>query len=243
MIYFPEIRARRFTIRLRELTLRQSLDLAARPLHLEQANTTAFLRFAVVDPEIDPARWRVGERTLAVAHYLACVTGDPDYPIGAGRYSDYLVPESAPVPDVVTLGDVVGESWQMRHLDGRLAEAIERLDGVALTGRGLWSVGFMAAQMFRHGEADPDSMTDGELDEWLAARVSDFLDLPESEFEAMQFAFRLGRQQLTHLFHIDASDSGLVCLPDKEDAGLAPARFSVRSNLSPWSQSMASTPY
>ena len=175
MIYFPEIRARRFTIRLRELTLRQSLDLAARPLHLEQANTTAFLRFAVVDPEIDPARWRVGERTLAVAHYLACVTGDPDYPIGAGRYSDYLVPENAPVPDVVTLGDVVDEPWQMRHLDGRLAEAIERLEDEKLTGRGLWLAGLMAAQMFRQGEADPDAMTEGELDEWLAARVSDFL--------------------------------------------------------------------
>lgn len=239
MIYFPEIRARRFTIRLRELTLRQALDLAARPPHLEQANTTAFLRFATVDPEIDPARWRVGERTLAVAHYLACVMGDPDYPIGAGHYSDYLVPEDAPIQESVALGDVVGESWQMRHLDGRLAEAIERLEDEALTGRGLWLVGLMAAQMFRQGESDPDAMTDGALDEWLAARVSDFLGLPESEFEAMLIAFNLGRRQLSHLFRLDADDSGLVCLPAREDAGLAPARFSVRSNIAAWTQSMA----
>jgi len=239
MIYFPEIRARRFTIRLREITLRQALDLAARPPHLEQANTTAFLRFALIDPETDPARWRVGERTLAVAHYLACVTGDPDYAIGSGRYSDYLVPEDAPIPDVVSVGDVVGEPWLMRHLEGRLAEAIERLDDEMLTGRGLWLVGLMAAQMFRQGEADPDAMTEGELDEWLAKRVRDFCDLQESEFEAMLIAFNLGRQQLTHLFRIDVDDSGLVCLPAREDAGLAPARFSVRSNLSPWAQSMA----
>lgn len=239
MIHFPEIRARRFTIRLRELTLRQALDLAARPSHLEQANTTAFLRFATVDPEIDPARWRVGERTLAVAHYLACVMGDPDYPIGAGHYSDYLVPEEAEIPEAAELGEAAGDVWRMRHLDGRLAEAIERLEDETLTGRGLWLIGSMAAQMFRSGEPDPNAMTDGALDEWLAARVRDFGDLAESDFEALLLAFALGRKTLVHLFRFDVDDSGLVCLPAREDAGLAPARFSVRANIAAWTQSMA----
>lgn len=242
MIHFPDIRARRFTLRLRELTIGQSLDLASRPAHLEQANTTAFLNHVVMDPDLEPARWRVGERLLAVAHYLACVTGEADFPVGAGHYSDYLVPEEAPVPDTVALGDVVGEPWRLRHLDGRLAEAVERLDLDGIGGRGRWLIGLMAAQMFRDGEADPDAMTEGALDEWLLARAQSFVALPESEFEAMLLAFHDGRDQLTHLFRVDVDDHGLIYPATREAAGLPPARFSVRSNLSPWSRSMARKP-
>ncbi|NCC41908.1 MAG: hypothetical protein EOM21_21360, partial [Gammaproteobacteria bacterium] len=147
MIHFPDIRARGFTLKLRELTFGQAVDIASRPAHLEHANTTAFLRFVSVDPATDPARWRIGERTLAVAHYLACVLEDPDFPIGDGRYSDYLVPEVAPVPEFADLGTVLGEAWRLRHLDGRLAEAIERLDLDGLSGRGKWLTGMAAGQL------------------------------------------------------------------------------------------------
>lgn len=242
MIHFPEIRARRFTIRMRELTIGQSLELAARPAHLEQANTTAFLSHVVRDPALDPARWRVGERTLAVAHYLACVLDDPDFAIGVARYSDYLVPESEPVPDSVDLGEVLGEVWRMRHLDGRTAEAIERLEIHSLTGRGLWVAGMMAGQLYRDGEDAPESMTDGALDEWLAARVTALTALPESEFEALLLAFHAGRERLTHLFRIDAGDTGIICPPSTEDAGFAPARFPVRSALGSWAFAMAKSP-
>jgi hypothetical protein len=239
MMYFPDLRARRFTIRLRELTIGQSLELSARSTHLEQSNTTAFLRAAVVNPDIDPALWRVGERVLAVAHYLACVTNDADFTVGSGRYSDYLVSEVDTIPDSVALGDVIGEAWNMRHLTGRLAEAIERIVISGFKGRGLWLMGMMAAQMYRNGELTPDDMTEGALDEWLTARVQSIIDLPESEFEAMLIAFYAGRSLITHLFIIDADDNGLLCRAHTEDAGLPPARFSVRSNLSAWARAMA----
>lgn len=242
MMYFPDLRARRFTIRMRELTIGQSLDLAARSIHLEQSNTTAFLRAATINPDLDPALWRVGERMLAVAHYLACVTNDADFTVGAGHYSDYLVSEIDVIPDSVALGDVIGEAWNMRHLTGRLAEAIERIVINGLKGRGLWLMGMMAAQMYRVGEASPDDMTEGALDEWLTARVQSFIDLPESEFEAMLIAFHAGRSMLAHLFIIDADDQGILCRAHTEDAGLPPARFSIRSNLSAWARAVAAQP-
>jgi len=242
MIHFPEIRARGFTLRLRELTIGQAIDIALRPEHLDQANTTAFLRFASVDPETDPARWRVGERTLAVAHYLACVLNDPDFQVGSGVYSDYLVPEVAPVPESVDLGEILGETWRMRHLDGRLAEAIERMDLDPLLGRAKWIAGLAAGQMYREGEDAPADMTDGELDEWIEKRSRELCALPESEFEAMLIGYFRGRDALTHLFRFDADTQGLVCLSDREDAGLPPARFSVRANLGPWARAMAQRP-
>lgn len=242
MIHFPELRARRFTVRLKELSIGAALEIAGRPEHLEQANTTAFLRAASIDPERDPADWRVGERVLAVAHYLACVTQEPDFQVGQGYYSDYLVPEDAPVPDEVSVGELVGEPWLMRHLDGRLAESIERLELDAISPRGRWLVGMMAAQLYRKGEQDPGTLTEGARDEWLQARVGEFLALPESEFEVMLGGLYRGRAKLTHLFHIDADEGGLICQPTREDAGLPPARFSVRANLCAWARAMAKQP-
>lgn len=242
MIHFPDVRARGFTLRMRELTFGQAIDIASRPQHLEHANTTAFLRYVSIDPETDPSRWRVGERTLAVAHYLACVLNDPDFPVGEGRYSDYLVPEDAPVPEFVDLGSVLGETWRMRHLDGRLAEAIERLNLDGLSGRGRWLTGMAAGQLYREGEDAPADMTDGQLDEWLEGRAREFCELPESEFEALLMAYLRGRDALTHLFRIDADDAGLLCLPTTEDAGLPPARFPFRACVGPRARAMAREP-
>lgn len=247
MIHFPVIRARRFNIQLRELTMGEALSLAARPAHLEQANTTAFLRLVVAGAaDDDPVHWRIGERTLAVAHYIACVLGEPDYQIGTGRYSDYLVPEDAETPDTADLGEIAEERWRLRHLTGRLAEAIERLEVDGLRGGGLWRVGMMAAQMYREGEVAPEAMSDGQLDEWLQGRVTEFIALPESEFEAMMLGFTQGRRALTHLFRIDADDQGLICLGppprNREDAGLGPARFPVTACLGAWAQAMARKP-
>lgn len=242
MIHFPDLRARRLTIRLKELTIGDALAIAARPVHLEQANTTAFLRAACINPESDPVQWRVGERVLAVAHYLACVMQDPDYPVGEGRYSDYLVSEDTAVPETIEVGDLVEERWFMRHLSGQLAESIERLELEALNGRGRWLIGCMAAQLFRKGEQDPTTLTEGERDEWLQARVSEFVSLPESEFEAMLLGFHKGREQLVHLFRFDVDEGGLICQPTRRDAGLPPARFSVRSNLCAWARAMAQQP-
>ena len=44
MIYFPPLRTRRLTVQLRELSIGDSLTLAAMPGHMEEASTTAFLR-------------------------------------------------------------------------------------------------------------------------------------------------------------------------------------------------------
>ena len=127
----------------------------------------------------------------------------------------------------------------MRHPDGRLAESVERLDLDPIAGRGKWLTALAAGQMYRDGEADPADMTDGELDEWLERRSREWCDLPESEFEAMLLGYFRGRDILTHLFRLDADDQGLACLPDREDAGLPPARFSVRAGIGPWALAMA----
>ena len=137
MIHFPVLRTRRLTVQLRELSIDESIAIAAMPVHLEEAAYTAFLRYAVVMDDgknTDPACWTVQERMLAVCHYLASVLEDgPDFSIGPGHYSDYL----SDSPDISTpasserLRSVIlaMDSGGIRHLTGAMAESIERLLG------------------------------------------------------------------------------------------------------------------
>lgn len=165
MIYFPPLRTRRLTVQLRELSIGDSLTLAAMPGHMEEASTTAFLRCAVDAAKVaveDPARWTVQERILAVCHYLSATTEDgPDFSLGEGHYSDYLQGEADIQTSVqaVEVGEVGGDTWHVRHLTGAMAESIERMAGEieGLSGRLHWLFGAMAAQLVRTGEEVPDA--------------------------------------------------------------------------------------
>ena len=246
MLHIPIFRTRRLTAAMRELTIGQSLSLAAMPDHAAEAQTTAFLRFTCGAPSEsdileDPSEWTVEERMAAVANYLAAVADDgPDFALGAGRLSDYLLPETDAPPTDIEAGEVGGDRWRIVSLTGRMAESIERLRGdfADLPGAAYWTLARMAAQLRRAEEMPASDGTEGELDAWLLDRLRVFAAWPESDLMALLLAYESARPGITHLFRVASDASGLIALP-REDTGLAPARFPVASCLSEWAQSMA----
>jgi hypothetical protein len=71
---------------------------------------------------------------LAVCYYLSSVLEDgPDFSLGASHYSDYLSYASdistPAVGYTIELGEVVEETWRIKHVTGVMAESIERLLG------------------------------------------------------------------------------------------------------------------
>lgn len=246
MINFPIVRLKRMSIQLRELTIGQSVALAAIPVASEQAETSAFLRYAVASCQgavTNPADWTVQERTLAVCQYLAATSEDgPDFSLGTGHYSDYLdgARDFDATKSRVDVGTVGDDPWQIVHLTGRKAEAIERLQGEVadaagkpIAGRLHWLLGAMAAQLLRKGETEPQEETEGELEARILERMKVFAAFPESDFLALLFHFRQGCRQIAHLFTLDFDDNGIIVLPKEgATANLPPARFSARACLS-----------
>jgi len=253
LIHFPLLRTRRLTVQLRELTIGESIAIAAMPPHLPEAECTAFLRAAVQSAQgiEDPADWTVQERMLAVCHYLAATAEDgPDFSLGEGHYSDYLdgaADIQTQIPQV-EVGELGGDVWHMRHLTGRMAESIERMAGEVqdaagnpLAGRLHWLLGGMAAQMVRTSETVPDdAVADGAFDEWLVARMRVFSSFPETDFAALMNLYYVGRAKLHHLFRIGFTQDGIVAMPKEQPQAqgepeahtLSPARFPVRAALS-----------
>lgn len=252
MLYFPILRIRSLELQLRELSVAQSIALAAMPPHLEQAGATAFLRAATQSATgaagSDPLHWTVQQRTLAVAHYLSVVSDDgPDFAIGAARYSDYLDaaadhPHEPRTPHSGILGEVGGDTWSIRHLTGAMAESVERLIGevrdahdVPLPVRLHWTIGAMAAQLVRYGDDAAPSVEDGAaLDAYLLLRMQTLAQYPESDFSQLLNLFFIGQEKLHHLLRIGFGDEGIVVLPRenvKEAGGalLPPARFPVHA--------------
>lgn len=242
MKHFPILRTQRLTVQLQELTIGQSIALANMPEHLREAECTTFLNHAVKSSEgiENPLDWTVQERTLVVAHYLASVLEDgPDFQVGEGRYSDYFNGASDSRVETIDLCEQGGERWRLQPLTGRMAEAVERLQGEieGLPARMHWLLGCMAAQLLRDGESI-DNLTEGGFDEWLLNRMRVFQAYPESDFEELLTAYWLGMDTLKHLFAVTIGD-GLLILPRQEtDGALPPARFPVRAGLSPLAISM-----
>lgn len=252
MIYFPPLRTRRLAVQLRELSIGDSLALAAMPGHAEEANTTAFLRCAIDASKMvveDPARWTVQERMLAVCHYLSATTDDgPDFSLGAGRYSDYLQGEADIQTSVQTveIGEVGGDIWHVRHLTGAMAESIERMVGEidGLSGRLHWIFGAMAAQLVRAGEDVPDAAEgEGAFDEFLLSRVMVLKGYQETDFSKLMALYLKGRDKLHHFFKLEFTEDGIVAMSKGGAAdSLPPARFPVHPCLSRLARELVGKP-
>lgn len=231
MIHFPVLRTRRMTVRMQELSMMDAITLAATPPHLAEEATSAFLRSAVerIEGVDDIDGLTVQERTMIVCHYMASTLDDgPDFSLSDdARYSDYLMGEQDYPGDMADIGTIEGDHWQVRHLTGALAGAIERLQGElpGLSGAGHWRVGRMAAQMVVNGDAVPDS---GDVDAALVERMRVISRFPESVFVQLAAGFSAGARELDHLFLMDADEHGLMALPREDSAaGKPPARFPV----------------
>lgn len=243
MIHFPILRTKRITVQLNELKIGDALRIAVIPEQTREIATTEFLK-AVVDGDANPRNWTVQDRVMAVAHYLAAISPDgPDFQVGDGHYSDYLDGGVDIQPELIgsELGIIDGDAWTIVHLTGAMAESVERLEGQVngLSGRLHWLLGCMAAQLVRSGETIPVFDVEEQYDDWLKARMLVIANYPESSFQELMYAFRVGRDRLYHLFNIDFNDSGIVVAPKRGgDGGLPPAMFPVHAAISPTARAM-----
>lgn len=244
MLFIPLLRLHRITAQFKELTIGQAIELTSMPNFQKEAECTAFLRMIIksVDqgPQ-DPADWTVQERLMAVCHYLSASNrGNPDFAVGEGKFSDYFALERDYPLDVKTpirLGTVEGDDWEMRHLTGRMAECIERLEGSFVLPNGKpapkrlhWMIGAMACQLVlpANNINTEDPKTEGELEEVILNQMKVFAAYPESNFVKLWALFRVGQSKLEHFCKIDFSDEGILVIP-KEGTALPSAQFPVSS--------------
>jgi hypothetical protein len=234
MIHFPPLRTKRLDVKLRELRLREAVELAAIPPHLFERATTALLACVVQDmSEATPAidAWTIQERTMAVAHYLAHATdGEPNFAVGEGAFLDYLDAHRDEAPGEIEAGRACGDDWVMSQLTGAQAEAMESFCRSRLD----WLTADMAARLHVRGKETPPATADlVAYTEWLSERASVFRDFPESDFEELYALYATGLPRLHHLFALDFDDMGHVLLPAAAKEGgaalLAPARFRAAS--------------
>ncbi len=244
MIYFDQLRTRRLSVDLQELSIDDAEMLCMMPEHLEQASITALLQRAVkpTDREMpgqvsDPRMWTVQERMMVIAHYMAHTTedGERDFALGEeGHLSDYLLGGTDYV-ESVSLGVLDGDEILMRPLLGFQVEAIERLvlGGRFRANRLSWWACAMACQMTKAGEEPKAYVGDADYLEWIFARASSIRQLPESDFLQLLYAFLDGTKQLDHFFKLKYTDLIIAAQATKEDSSLPSARFPLHAAISP----------
>lgn len=242
------LRTRRLDVALAELSIDAAVRLAGIPPHRHQVETSEFLSAAVKSAraptprhQADPRAWTVQERMLVVCHYLASTSDVKDFPVGDGRYSDYLMHDvDYPSEDNVKLGSIDEADWTMRPLLGAEAEAIEAIEYEAGERKHFhWIKAAMAAQLRRAGEEPrPDAVTDfADYVTWLRQRMRIIGELGESTFSELMSGWLQGQQALQHFFVIEFNSNGALAMPVSETAANAqPARFLARSCLSELAQ-------
>lgn len=238
MIHFPRLLTPRLNVQLRELTIREAVELNATPLGQHELAVSAMLAAVVKEaagPHNNPGRWTVQERTLAVAHYLSGVSEDGgNFAIGEGRFLDYLDVEADRYVESFEAGEAGGNAWQVGQLTGDAAVIMESICSRRMD----WITADMAARLvpMGSGEAPAPDATDEphRYREWLTVQKSLIEALPESDFAALFAIYKAGLRGLHHLFSLDFDREGHLVLPHgaaqrgKEGgATLAPARFPV----------------
>lgn len=237
MIPITPVRTHRINATLHELSLGSSIYLCKLPSDQHERGTGELLqRIVQEEPKplpgqvTSPKLWTVQERAFVVAHYLAhIVESGPDFAIGDGRFSHYVASGQDSCPAEIEVGDAAGESWLLRPLLGGFAESIERLivTGELPSEREGWLVGALAAQMrTTQDKFSLEAALDAAVDEYIAERVREFMELPASEAMDVMHLFLSQAAKLDHLLQMSIGDDGFVFLPvSKEVPGLPPARF------------------
>jgi hypothetical protein len=255
LIEFRPLRTKRLALKLQEIAIGDAISLAAIPPSMYESQTTRFLSSAIAQAEAptaahitDPRAMTVQERAFVVAHYMAHVSATaPDFAIGAGKFSNYLVGQQQQVIPSFSAGEVGGDAWSLIPLVGAAAEAIEELHGdvTGISGEYHWMLGCMASQLRRKDDDAPDPVINTEYSDWLRKRMEVWHRYPESDFVQALVMYRMAVKSTRHFFNMDINDDGIVFLEEVEkeaEAMLPPARFPVSSCLSDFSLRMGGKP-
>lgn len=243
-----DVRTRRFTARLTELTMKDNAALAGFSSHAEHASTSELLRCIIEDVSgavTDPAEWTVQERMHVKAMYLASTLEDgPDFAVADNaHFSDYLVAEVEHPGDTVTVGE-----YQVRQITGRIAESIERIEGeIEVSEYGHWLSCMVAACVITSDSGDTLPESDVDLDVFIHSRAQALMELPTTEYHALCDVLYSGQEKLMHLYHIVIAQTGGLAVapkPKKQEAEaeLPLARFPVDACICRLAKAMGGKP-
>ena len=243
MIPFSQLRTGRLVVDLKEISITDSMRIAAYPEGSEEQSATQFLRAIFKQSDIDPLEMTVGERTYAVTFYLGHLSEDgADFRIGDGTVSDYIFYNKEYRKAPLIESEVAGDTWKAIHLTGKFSESIERLVGHLDIPIGLhWQAGLIAAQL--RNQSDPEEISATSLDDWMLDRMKVVLAYPDSDFHALYDFLETANNKLLHLFDFAPSlvDGGLIYYPSDnggESKDLPPATFPCLSCLSERSKAL-----
>ncbi len=242
MIAFAKLRTKRLTIQLKEMSIGDALYLMKLPEKDHEAATTEFLSRVISQAEsvggqiTDPAMMTIQERGYLVAHYLAHALDTPDFQIGDGRFSNYILDGASEPPAVVELGNFNDDNWLYRPLIGRHAESIERLISWDRIKPGLegWLVGAMAASLTTEAAKEPDiqHLPDENLDALIQSKYELICAMPETDFHVLVSLFFHAVNSCHHLLKLSIGAEGFTFENVSGGAGLPPARFPVNTAIS-----------
>jgi len=251
MIVFPELRSKRLSIDMKEISILDASRVLAVEAGRSEAETTIFLESIINKDKsnfCDPRLWTVQERMLAVAHYQMHTSDDKDFLIGdKAHFSDYFSDIDYP-EDNIKAGNAIGSDWTIVHLTGAMVEVIEQLKGSIEGVGGIfhWHLSMMSCQLRKKDDTVPDPATDtSNFIDWLIERIDSFAKLGESDYYKLLDMLIQGQAKLMHLFSVAVDESGLIAQPlttGAEGETLPSARFPAISCISEITQTILGKP-
>lgn len=216
---------KRINAKMRELTMREAIDLCAIPDHLQELGISRALQAVVAETNLPLEQWTVQERMAAVGHYITAQE-EGDWALLDGvSYAQCLLEQDYP-EQPYRFEQADGAMMEIVPLTGEYAEACERavvgLNAEHFAAAGNWVMAAMAATVRLAG-----SEWDGTADEFVQENIKRLQELPESAFAELHNHFQAAWQQMAHGFHLAFDADGLFALARVQEggAGLVPVRF------------------
>lgn len=237
----PDISCKGFTLKLKELTIGQAIDIALLPPKgCHEKNITTFLGFcfdsAIGEIDSNPKSWTCNQRYLAMCMYLAYVF-DSGFDLKVNeKYTldDYInttmqdgvcTIKNDTVLESITLGDSIhgDNKYSFVHLLGWHVEAIETVAENYTD----WLFCAMAACL-RVDSEDVDypyneDTSTYDFAQFLIKRVDTFKQYPESLFIELNMFFIECFNRYSSFFRLWFDDYGVVAMHNKE--GIDNARY------------------
>lgn len=228
MKYINPVNTRRISVEMAEMLIEDVEKLCEIPAVFEQRTATELLR-RVCKPidragaVSDPRLWSVNERIFVIANYMSATRDDgPDFPVGGGHYSDYLLANTDYVGDIPFTSD--GRDLLYTPLLGYQAEVIETLiaGGTYKPTDFSWWCAAIAACV-RGADDEPVPYTDdASYESVLVERITAIRKLKSSQFVGLFHSFLDVQRRGAHLVHAVTSSYGVVAAPVSEQPEGAP---------------------
>lgn len=211
---------KRINAQMRELTVRQAVDLCQIPDHLNELGIGRALNAIVAETNLPLETWTVQERYAAIGHYITALEQGDWQVSDNAMYSDYTTDKDYPEQGY-TFQESDGTTLEIVPLTGEYAEACERAVASMGTAAGNWVVAVMAATIRLQG-----SDWDGTPDAFVQENITRLMDMPESDFARLHQHFQQAWFEQAHGFDLGFDGDGIFVIPNqKGGVGLLPVRF------------------